>query len=179
MERRDEEAAEASANTMASTDEELAHENGTTSNKPPADTKLPDVDAKAPEESRSKGQTALIMLALCLAVFLAALDMTIISTAAPTIVVHFNASGAGYLWIAAAYLLACAATVPSWGKISDIFGRKPVLLAANVIFLVGSLLCGIAVSMTMLLVGRVLQGIGGGGLMSLVNICIGDLFSER
>lgn len=128
---------------------------------------------------RSSSQTALIMLALCMAVFLAALDMTIITTALPTIAAHFKASGAGYSWIASAYLLANAATVPSWGKISDIFGRKPVLLIANIVFLIGSLICALAVSIEMLIAGRAFQGLGGGGLMSLVNICIGDLFSER
>ena len=69
--------------------------------------------------------------------------------------------------------------MPSWGKISDIFGRKPVLLIANIVFLIGSLICALAVSIEMLIVGRIFQGVGGGGLMSLVNICIGDLFSER
>ena len=131
------------------------------------------------EPGRSSGKTALIMLALCMAVFLAALDMTIITTALPTIAAHFKTSGAGYLWIGSAYLIANAATVPSWGKISDIFGRKPVLLIANIVFLVGSLICALAISIEMLIVGRVFQGVGAGGLMSLVNICIGDLFSER
>jgi predicted MFS family arabinose efflux permease len=179
MEKTDEEAAVDGAKGTALKDEKPAHELSTPSNKPTTSATIPDVHEKAPEELRTKSQTALIMLALCMALFLAALDMTIIFTAAPTIVAHFQASGAGYLWIGAAYLLACAATVPSWGKISDIFGRKPVLLVANVIFFVGSLICGLAVSMKMLLVGRVLQGVGGGGLISLVSICIGDLFSER
>lgn len=71
------------------------------------------------------------------------------------------------------------AATPSWGKISDIFGRKPVLLIANVIFLVGSLLCAVSVSIKMLIGSRVVQGIGGGGLLTLVNICISDLFSIR
>jgi len=76
-------------------------------------------------------------------------------------------------------LLAAAASTPTWGKISDIFGRKPVLLVANIVFLVGSLICAIASSIKMLLAGRVIQGIGGGGLIILVNICISDLFSIR
>jgi len=132
-----------------------------------------------PEEGPRKSKTILIMLALCLAVFLAALDITIITTALPTIAAHFKTNGTAYSWIGSGYLLANAATTPSWGKFSDIFGRKPVLLAANVIFLVGSLICALAVNIKMLIVGRVFQGIGAGGLMSLVNICIGDLFSER
>lgn len=69
--------------------------------------------------------------------------------------------------------------MPSWGKISDIFGRKPILLLANVVFLIGSLICGLSINIKMLLAGRAIQGIGGGGLLSLVNISIGDLFSMR
>lgn len=80
---------------------------------------------------RSKGKIAIIMVALCLAVFLAALDVTIVTTALPTISEHFH-SATGYTWIGSAFLLANAASTPSWAKISDIFGRKPMLLAANV-----------------------------------------------
>ncbi|KAI9731505.1 MAG: hypothetical protein M1834_004625 [Cirrosporium novae-zelandiae] len=133
----------------------------------------------APEDQRSTQETFILVFALCMAVFLAALDITIITTALPTIAAHFHAGEAGYVWIGSAYLLANAATVPLWGKISDIFGRKPILLTANVVFLVGSLICGLAVSITMLIVGRAIQGIGGGGLVCLVNICISDLFSMR
>ena len=104
---------------------------------------------------------------------------TIITTALPTIAAHFNASQADYTWIGSSYLLAAAAATPTWGKISDIFGRKPVLLVANIVFFVGSLICGLSINMSMLLAGRVIQGIGGGGLIILVNICISDLFSMR
>ena len=127
---------------------------------------------------RSKGKIALIMLALCMAVFLAALDVTIITTALPTISEHFQSS-AGYTWIGSAFLLANAASIPSWGKVSDIFGRKPMLLVANIIFMVGSLVAALANSIGMLIAARAVQGIGGGGLIILVNILIGDLFSMR
>lgn len=133
----------------------------------------------APDERRSNSKTALIMLALCMAVFLSALDVTVITTALPTIAAHFNTSVREYSWIGSAYVLASAATVPSSGKISDIFGRKPVLLVANIVFLIGSLICAVAVSIEMLIVGRAFQGGGAGALTSLVNICISDLFSER
>lgn len=76
--------------------------------------------------------------------------------------------------------LSCfSASTPSWGKVSDIFGRKPVLLAANVVFLIGSLLCGVSINIKMLVASRVIQGIGSGGLLTLVNICVSDLFSMR
>jgi len=105
-------------------------------------------------------------------------SQTIITTALPTIAEHFH-SASGYTWIGSAYLLGAAASTPIWGKISDIFGRKPILLIANVVFLVGSLIAALSVTIGMLIVARTVQGIGGGGLIVLVNICIGDLFSMR
>ncbi|KAG9695206.1 putative major facilitator superfamily transporter, partial [Aureobasidium melanogenum] len=131
-----------------------------------------------PLEERSKGKIALIMTALGMAVFLAALDVTIITTALPTISEYFHSS-AGYTWIGSAYLLGNASSVPLWGKISDIFGRKPVLICANVLFLIGSLIAALANSIGMLITARAIQGVGGGGLVTLVNICISDLFSLR
>ncbi|KAK2741410.1 hypothetical protein FQN55_008326 [Onygenales sp. PD_40] len=136
-------------------------------------------ESPARADTMSKSKIALIMTALCLAVFLAALDMTIITTALPTIAARFHTSQGDYAWIGSAYILAAASSTPSWGKISDIFGRKPVLLIANVIFFIGSLICGLSISIKMLLAGRAVQGIGGGGLIILSNICIGDLFSMR
>lgn len=113
-----------------------------------------------------------------MAVFLAALDITIITTALPRISEHFH-SADGYTWIGSGYLLANAASTLIWGKLSDIFGRKPALLAANALFFIGSLVAGLANSIGMLITARAIQGVGGGGLVSLSNICIGDLFSPR
>ncbi|KAI9720042.1 MAG: hypothetical protein M1812_003169 [Candelaria pacifica] len=140
--------------------------------------KSPSSNDVAPEAKRSTAQIVVIMSALCLSVFLAALDQTIITTALPTISEHFHSS-AGYTWVGSAYLLANAATVPTWGKFSDIWGRKPVLLAAAAIFFIGSLISAVSVSIVMLIAGRAVQGVGGGGLIILVNICISDLFSMR
>ena len=135
------------------------------------------------QESRadqfSKGRIAIIMFSLCMALFLAALDVTIITTALPTIAAHFHASTSGYTWVGSAYLLANAASVPLWGKLADIWGRKPMIILANVIFMVGSLIAAVSVTIGMLIGGRVIQGIGGGGLVILVNICVADLFSMR
>jgi MFS family permease len=130
-------------------------------------------------ENFSKARIAVIMLSLCIALFLAALDMTIVTTALPAIAGHFAATTSEYTWVGSAYLLANAASVPLWGKLSDIWGRKPVILLANVVFLVGSLLCAVSVSIDMLIWSRVFQGVGGGGLVILVNIVISDLFSMR
>ncbi|KAL7786298.1 multidrug resistance protein fnx1 [Trichoderma ceciliae] len=145
-----------------------------TSGEPP--TQQPPADE--PEASRTNLETCLIIFALCLALFLAALDSTIITTAIPTISNHFGSS-AGYIWIGSAYLLGNATFVPTWGKISDIFGRKPTLIATVTIFWIGSLLCAVSNSMGMLIAARAIQGIGAGGTIVLPNICISDLFSMR
>lgn len=104
--------------------------------------------------------------------------MTIVTTALPTISEHFH-SVSGYIWVGSAFLLAAAASTPNWGKLSDIWGRKPLLLIAVAVFFLGSVLCGASVSLTMLIIGRAIQGVGAGGLLTLVNIVIGDLFSQR
>ncbi|KAJ5929975.1 Efflux pump dotC [Penicillium verhagenii] len=127
----------------------------------------------------SKKQIALVMAALCMALFLAALDMTIVSTALPTIADQFHATESGYSWIAASYLLANASCIPLWGKVSDIWGRKPIILSANVLFLIGSLICALAKNLSMIIAGRAVQGIGGGGILILANISVSDLFSMR
>ncbi|KAJ3456803.1 hypothetical protein MRS44_016826 [Fusarium solani] len=131
-----------------------------------------------PQTQRSKLENTIITTSLLAALFLAALDVTIVATAIPTISEDLQSSS-GYVWIGASYVLANAACAPTWGTLSDIWGRKSILLATLIIFWVGSLLCGAAVNMTMLIVGRAVQGIGGGGVNTLVNICIGDLFSVR
>ncbi|OAA65615.1 major facilitator superfamily transporter [Niveomyces insectorum RCEF 264] len=120
----------------------------------------------------------LIMTALCMSVFLAALDMTIVTTALPTIAAHFGTS-AGFVWVGSAFMLASAATTASWGKASDVWGRKPVLLTASAVFFLGCALAGGAHNLPMLIAGRAVQGAGAGGLLTLSNIIIGDLFSAR
>lgn len=129
-------------------------------------------------KKRSKTRIILIMISLCVAVFLAALDVTIVTTALPTIAEYFN-SDAAYTWVGSSYILATAAATPIWGKVSDIFGRKPVLILANIVFFVGALVAGLSNSIGMLITARAIQGLGGGGLLVLVNIVIGDLFSVR
>ena len=100
------------------------------------------------------------------------------TTALPAISAHFHSS-AGYAWVGSAYILGTAVTSPLWAKLSDIWGRKPLLLLSITVFFLGSLLCGIAVSMNMLIIARAVQGLGGGGLSILVTICISDTFSMR
>ena len=133
----------------------------------------------SPTSGRSRTSIILIMLALCIATFLAALDVAVVTTALPQISQDLYASQTAYSWIGPTYLLTYAAITPFSAKCSDIFGRKPVLLIANVVFLVGSLVCALANSAAMLIAGRAVQGAGGGGLIVLVNITVSDLFSLR
>lgn len=92
---------------------------------------------------------------------------------------EFHASQSGYSWIASSYLLANASCIPLWGKLSDIWGRKPIILFANAIFLIGSLVSALAKDIPTILIGRAIQGAGGGGIIVLNNICVTDLFSVR
>jgi EmrB/QacA subfamily drug resistance transporter len=126
----------------------------------------------------SHSEIMVIISALMLVMLLAALDQTIVSTALPRIATDLH--GLNKLsWVATAYLLTSAITTPIYGKISDLFGRKKIFQTAIVIFLVGSALCGISQTMNELVIARALQGIGAGGLMSLVLAIVGDIISPR
>jgi hypothetical protein len=126
--------------------------------------------------SRPSFATLLAYIALCVSIFLVALDTVLIPTALPTISHSFHIPDSLYAWTGSAYLLANAASVPLWGKLADVFGRKNIILVANVIFLGGSIICATAVSAAMLVVGRSIQGIGGGGVVVLVHVIVSDLF---
>jgi MFS family permease len=113
-----------------------------------------------------------------LPMFLAAVDQTLLATATPAIV---NELGAMHLasWIIIGYLLAMAASVPIYGWLGDRFNRRNMLIVALVIFSLGSVISALAQSMTILVVGRVIQGLGGGGLMSLSQALIGEFVPPR
>lgn len=121
-----------------------------------------------------KNRLGIVFFGLCACVFLAAIDQTIVATALPTIVGQLG-GGEQYSWVGSAYLLAAASISPLYGKLSDLIGRKPILYSSIVIFLIGSALCGAAHSMTWLIISRAVQGIGGGGIIQLVNITISDI----
>jgi EmrB/QacA subfamily drug resistance transporter len=128
--------------------------------------------------SLSHRERTIIIVGLMTGLLLAALDQTIVSTALPTIVGEFG--GIDHLsWVVTAYLLASTASMPLYGKISDLYGRKRVYQSAIVLFLVASALCGAAQSMGQLIAFRFLQGIGGGGLMSLTFTIVGDIVPPR
>ncbi|MFJ6212265.1 MDR family MFS transporter [Streptomyces sp. NPDC092296] len=123
-------------------------------------------------------QIMVVMIGLMLGMFLAALDQSIVGTAMPKIVSQFN--GLDHMsWTVTAYLLTSTASVPLYGKISDQIGRRPVYLFAIVIFLIGSALAGMSQSMSELIGFRAVQGLGGGGLMSLSLAIIGDVIPPR
>src|ERR1700741_2556021 len=123
-------------------------------------------------------QIMVIIGALMSAMLLAALDQTIVSTALPRIASDLHGLSK-YSWVATAYLLTSAVSTPLYGKISDMFGRKRIFQSAILIFLVGSVLCGVAQNMNQLIVFRGIQGIGAGGLMTLVFTIIGDIVPPR
>lgn len=120
----------------------------------------------------------LVVLALMLSMAMAAMEMTIVSTAMPTIVGELGGLSL-YAWVAAVYLLTSTVTVPLYGKLADLLGRKPVMIAGIAIFLVGSIGCGLAHTMPVLIVFRGIQGLGAGAMQPLAMTIIGDLFDIR
>jgi EmrB/QacA subfamily drug resistance transporter len=117
-----------------------------------------------------------ILFAVMLGLFLGALDQTIVGPALPTVVTQLNGNEI-YVWAVTIYLLTSTVSIPFWGKLSDIYGRKPVFMIGIVIFLVGSALSGLSQNMTQLILFRGLQGIGAGSLFPVALAVIGDLFT--
>jgi EmrB/QacA subfamily drug resistance transporter len=129
-------------------------------------------------ETRSQRQILVAFSAIMLATLLSALDQTIVATALPEIADDLHGFG-DLSWVVTAYLLSTTVTVPLYGKLSDLYGRRRLFVVAITIFLAGSALCGLAQSMGQLIAFRALQGIGAGGLIPLSQAAIADLFSPR
>jgi len=115
------------------------------------------------------------VVALLLSMFMAATEMTVVSTAMPTVVSELGGA-LHYGWVFSAYMLAQTVLTPIYGKLADLYGRKPVMLVAMAIFLTGSIACGRASTMLALVASRTLQGIGAGGLQPIAMTIIGDIF---
>jgi len=128
--------------------------------------------------SLSHKQILTILAGLMLGMFLAALDQTIVSSAMRVIADDLK-DLAGQAWVVTAYLITSTIVTPLYGKLSDIYGRKPFFTAAILIFLFGSILCAFATSMPMLAGFRAIQGLGAGGLFSLALAIIGDIVPPR
>ncbi|KQX11830.1 transporter [Streptomyces sp. Root431] len=124
---------------------------------------------------RTAARRGPVVAALMLGMGLAAIDGTIVSTAVPQIVGDLGGL-AVFSWLFSGYLLAVTVTLPVYGKLSDTFGRKPVLIAGIVLFLIGSLLCAAAWNMASLIAFRVVQGLGGGALQGTVQTIAADLY---
>jgi len=136
------------------------------------------IPLSAPGAPLPRRQVLIIFSGLLLAMLLAALDSTIVATALPTIVGELG--GLDRLgWVVTAYLLAQTVVTPLYGKLGDLYGRKIVLQSAVVVFLVGSVLCGMADSMMQLIIFRAIQGLGGGGLMVTSQAVVADIVPPR
>ncbi|WP_341991375.1 MDR family MFS transporter [Azorhizobium sp. AG788] len=119
-----------------------------------------------------------VLAGLLLVLALSALDANIVGPALPLITSDFGALG-GLAWVLTIFLLTSTAATPLYGKLSDMYGRRPLLMVAVVLFLAGSAFCGMAQSMGQLILGRAIQGVGAGGLMTLTQITMSDLVSPR
>lgn len=141
-----------------------------------ADTKT--VDTEAEPAGKQPKSVRVVLLALMITMMLAMLDNMIVGTAMPTIVGELG--GLEHLsWVVTSYTLATAASTPLWGKLGDMYGRKGMFMASIVLFLIGSVLSGMAQDMGQLIAFRAVQGLGAGGLMVGVMAIIGDLIPPR
>jgi EmrB/QacA subfamily drug resistance transporter len=145
----------------------------------PAD--IPDIsDAPpiVPPAPLTQSEVRTILMSLMLTMFLAALDQTIVATALPTIGRQFG-DVSSLSWIITAYLLASTAVAPVFGTLSDIYGRRVTIITSMSLFIVGSVLCAVAPNMTVLIIARGLQGLGGGGILPIVQTVIADVVTPR
>ncbi|MEW6084675.1 MAG: MDR family MFS transporter [Chloroflexota bacterium] len=124
----------------------------------------------------SRNRIILVTVGIMLSLFLASMESTVVATAMPTIVGQLGGLE-NYSWVFSAFMLASTTTVPLYGKLSDIYGRRRLFVLAMALFLIGSVLCGLATTLTQLILARALQGIGAGGIMPLAFILIGEMFS--
>src|SRR3954464_15856799 len=127
-----------------------------------------DAPSLAPRAPLTPDEVRTILMSLLLTMFLAALDQTIVATALPTIGRQFN-DVSNLSWVITSYLLASTAVAPVFGTLSDIYGRRATITVSLVLFTAGSILCAIAPNLTVLIIARGLQGLGGGGIMPVVE----------
>src|SRR5437660_6461341 len=136
------------------------------------------ISAQEPQylnETASRGRIIAILIGVILGMLLAGLDQTVVGTALPRIVASLGGRD-HYAWVVTAYLLASTVSIPIWGKLSDIYGRRTFFILGMVIFLVGSALAGTSQSMTQLILYRGIQGLGAGAMMPIAMAIIGDVF---
>jgi EmrB/QacA subfamily drug resistance transporter len=139
---------------------------------------ISDAPSIAPKVPLTQSEVRTILMSLMLTMFLAALDQTIVATALPTIGRQFQ-DVSNLSWVITAYLLASTAVAPVFGTLSDIYGRRAMIILALSLFVAGSILCALAPNMTVLILARGLQGLGGGGIMPTVQTVISDVVTPR
>jgi EmrB/QacA subfamily drug resistance transporter len=132
----------------------------------------------APRAPLTPSEVRTILMSLMLSMFLAALDQTIVATALPTIGRQFQ-DVSNLSWVITAYLLASTAVAPVFGTLSDIYGRRAMIITALSLFIAGSILCAVAPNMPVLILARGLQGLGGGGILPIVQTVIADVVTPR
>src|SRR5213079_1252262 len=137
-----------------------------------------DAPATWPRPPLTRSEVRTILMSLMLTMFLAALDQTIVAAALPTIGGQFH-DVSNLSWVITAYLLASTAVAPVFGTLSDIYGRRAMIITALSLFIAGSVLCALAPNMPVLILARGLQGLGGGGIMPIVQTVISDVISPR
>src|SRR6202035_3507606 len=133
-----------------------------------------DAPPLAPRAPLTQSEVRTILISLMLTMFLAALDQTIVATTLPTIGRQFR-DVSSLSWVITAYLLASTAVAPVFGTLSDIYGRRSMVITALGLFIAGSILCALAPNITVLILARGLQVLGGGGLMPIVQTVIADV----
>jgi EmrB/QacA subfamily drug resistance transporter len=139
---------------------------------------ISDAPPLAPKAPLTPSEVRTILISLMMTMFLAALDQTIVATALPTIGRQFR-DVSSLSWVITAYLLASTAVAPVFGTLSDIYGRRAMIVLALSLFIVGSILCALAPNMPVLILARGLQGLGGGGIMPVVQTVISDIVTPR
>jgi EmrB/QacA subfamily drug resistance transporter len=142
---------------------------------------------REPEQAEPQVQTTnqitgdkrwIALVAVMIAMFFSSLDQTVVSTAMPVIISELKGFNL-YAWVFTGYILATAVTVPLYGRLSDMYGRKPFYIFGFLVFLVGSAVSGMSTSIQMLIFARAFQGIGAGAMMSMPRATIGDIFNPR
>src|SRR5699024_2933233 len=131
-----------------------------------------------PTVTGKKIRRPLVLASVMVGMFLSAIEATIVATAMPSIVAELGGFSL-YSWVFSAYLLTMATTVLIFGKLSDIYGRKPIYIIGVIIFLTGSILCGFSTSMMMLIISRFIQGLGAGALMPIATTIVGDIYNKE
>jgi MFS family permease len=158
------------------------YSNGNMAPEPQANEETPLIHNPQPttegEAFRYSWRLVVIFISMWVGVFLAALDSTIIATLSAPISISFNSLSL-LSWLASGYLIATAACQPLSGRLTDIYGRRAGALVSNVLFAAGTLLCGLSTNIWMMIAGRVISGLGGGGLTAISTFVSSDLVPLR